>query len=128
MSVCTGAFQLAKAGLLSGKTATTHHDFTDRLAKMFPDIEVKRGLRFVEGDRVSTAGGFSPCALSIDITDVRSLKPLRITWSIKAGDGWCESFDVYCESKPNAPRRPDYIEVSGPSQAIILSRVIQLQS
>jgi len=45
--------------LLSGKTATTHHDFTDRLAKMFPDIEVKRGLRFVEGDRISTAGGLT---------------------------------------------------------------------
>ncbi|HEU5240310.1 MAG TPA: hypothetical protein VFU37_24455 [Pyrinomonadaceae bacterium] len=26
---------------------------------MFPDIEVKRGLRFVEGDRISTAGGLT---------------------------------------------------------------------
>ena len=59
MSVCTGAFQLAKAGLLTGKSATTHHEFIDRLAKQFPDIEVKRGLRFVEGPRISTAGGLS---------------------------------------------------------------------
>jgi transcriptional regulator GlxA family with amidase domain len=59
MSVCTGAFQLAKAGLLSGKSATTHHDFTERLAKQYPDIDVKRGLRFVEGDKISTAGGLT---------------------------------------------------------------------
>src|SRR6185436_19618758 len=36
MSVCTGAFQLGKAGLLSGKEATTHHDFFDQFAKAFP--------------------------------------------------------------------------------------------
>ncbi len=59
MSVCTGAFQLAEAGLLSGKSATTHHDFTDRLAKRFPDIEVERGLRFVEHEKISTAGGLT---------------------------------------------------------------------
>ena len=59
MSVCTGAFQLAKAGLLSGKSATTHHDFLDRFAKTFPDVNVKRGLRFVEGEKISTAGGLS---------------------------------------------------------------------
>lgn len=60
MSVCTGAFQLAKAGMLSGKAATTHHDFQDRLAKQFPDIEVRRGLRFVEATpTLATAGGLS---------------------------------------------------------------------
>jgi transcriptional regulator GlxA family with amidase domain len=59
MSVCTGAFQLGKAGLLSGKSATTHHDFLDNFAKAFPDVTVKRGLRFVEGERISTAGGLS---------------------------------------------------------------------
>jgi transcriptional regulator GlxA family with amidase domain len=59
MSVCTGAFQLGKAGLLSGKAATTHHDFLDRFAKSFPDVNVKSGRRFVEGDKISTAGGLS---------------------------------------------------------------------
>jgi transcriptional regulator GlxA family with amidase domain len=60
MSVCTGAFQLARAGLLSGKPATTHHDFLDDLARGFPDIQVRRGLRFVEsGPHVATAGGLT---------------------------------------------------------------------
>jgi transcriptional regulator GlxA family with amidase domain len=59
MSVCTGAFVLARAGLLSGRAATTHHDFVDRLASQFPDVEVRRGLRFVESDRISTAGGLT---------------------------------------------------------------------
>lgn len=59
MSVCTGAFQLAAAGLLSGKSATTHHDYQDNLAKRYPNIEVKRGVRFVEGDKISSAGGLT---------------------------------------------------------------------
>lgn len=59
MSVCTGAFQLGKAGLLAGKSATTHHDFFDQFAKAFPDVNLKRGLRFVEEEKISTAGGLS---------------------------------------------------------------------
>ncbi len=59
MSVCTGAFQLGRAGLLAGKEATTHHDFFDRFANAFPDVKLKRGLRFVEGPKISTAGGLT---------------------------------------------------------------------
>lgn len=59
MSVCTGAFQLGKAGLLAGKEATTHHDYFDKFAKAFPDVKLKRGLRFVEGPKISTAGGLT---------------------------------------------------------------------
>lgn len=59
MSVCTGAFALAKAGLLKGRPATTHHDYLDRLAREFPEVEVRRGLRFVESGRVATAGGLT---------------------------------------------------------------------
>ena len=59
MSVCTGAFQLGKAGLLSGKSATTHHDFFEQFEKSFPDVSLKRGLRFVENEKISTAGGLT---------------------------------------------------------------------
>jgi transcriptional regulator GlxA family with amidase domain len=59
MSVCTGAFKLAKAGLLSGKPATTHHEFLDKLEKEYPDIQVKRGVRFVELEKISTSGGLT---------------------------------------------------------------------
>jgi transcriptional regulator GlxA family with amidase domain len=59
MSVCTGAFQLAKAGLLDGKDATTHHDFTEDLASEFPKVRVQKGLRFVEGPLIATAGGLT---------------------------------------------------------------------
>jgi transcriptional regulator GlxA family with amidase domain len=59
LSVCTGAFHLARTGLLKGKAATTHHLFLDGLAREFPDVQVKRGVRFVEHERVATAGGLT---------------------------------------------------------------------
>jgi transcriptional regulator GlxA family with amidase domain len=59
MSVCTGAFQLARAGLLKGVPATTHHEFFDSFAKEFPDVELRRGLRFVDSGHIATAGGLT---------------------------------------------------------------------
>lgn len=59
MSVCTGAFILARAGLLAGRNVTTHHDFTEQLAREFPDLKVKAGLRFIEGEKISTSGGLT---------------------------------------------------------------------
>jgi transcriptional regulator GlxA family with amidase domain len=58
-SVCTGAFQLARAGLLNGKSATTHHDFLDRLESSFPEIDVRRGVRLVDNGDIATAGGLT---------------------------------------------------------------------
>jgi transcriptional regulator GlxA family with amidase domain len=58
-SVCTGAFQLAAAGLLSGKPATTHHHALKALKQEYPDIDVKSGLRFVESGNIDTAGGLT---------------------------------------------------------------------
>jgi len=59
LSVCTGAFVLARAGLLAGRSATTHHDFLDRFAQDFPDVKVERGRRYVEGGRIATAAGLT---------------------------------------------------------------------
>jgi len=59
MSVCTGAFVLAKTGLLSGKAATTFHAAFRPFAIQFPDIHLKRGARFVEDGNLASAGGLS---------------------------------------------------------------------
>jgi transcriptional regulator GlxA family with amidase domain len=60
MSVCTGAFQLGKAGLLDGKQATTHHDFYNQFEKAFPKATLVKGRRYVQSDDVIyTAGGLT---------------------------------------------------------------------
>jgi len=59
MSVCTGAFVLAKSGLLNGKSVTTYHGAFERFAMQFPDVQLKRGARFVENGNLATAGGLS---------------------------------------------------------------------
>jgi transcriptional regulator GlxA family with amidase domain/YHS domain-containing protein len=59
MSVCVGASLLAKTGLLSGKTATTHHNSYKTMATQFPDVRIKRGARFVEDGNLASAGGLS---------------------------------------------------------------------
>jgi putative intracellular protease/amidase/YHS domain-containing protein len=59
MSVCTGAFVLARTGLLSGKAATTYHGAFVSFANEFPDVRLKRGARFVEDGNLASAGGLS---------------------------------------------------------------------
>jgi putative intracellular protease/amidase len=60
MSVCTGAFKLAQAGLLDGKPATTHHGSYVHFQHEFPNIKLVRDRRFVQSDAVLyTAGGLS---------------------------------------------------------------------
>ena len=79
MSVCTGAFHLARAGLLSGKAATTHHDSLDSLASRFPDINVRRGLRFVESSpKIATAGAGGSVAMGVSGVNVRSKNLLAV--------------------------------------------------
>ncbi|HEU5401810.1 MAG TPA: DJ-1/PfpI family protein [Terriglobales bacterium] len=59
MSVCTGAYILASTGMLAGKPATTHHDAYKDFGMKFPDIELKRGARFVESGNLASSGGLS---------------------------------------------------------------------
>ncbi len=60
MSVCTGAFRLAQAGLLDGKRATTHHDFFDEFERRYPRVKLERGARYVQsGPHLYTAGGLT---------------------------------------------------------------------
>jgi transcriptional regulator GlxA family with amidase domain len=57
VSICSGAFALAHAGVLDGMTVTTHWSFAADLAEQFPALNVEPGLLYVDNDRVLTSGG-----------------------------------------------------------------------
>jgi len=59
VSVCTGVFLLAKAGLLAGKTITTHWEDIDDFRKSFPGIVVDAESRFVDEGKIVTSAGIS---------------------------------------------------------------------
>lgn len=57
LSICSGAFVLAAAGLLAGKKATTHWRYTDALKERYPNITVVPDVLYVdEGDVLTSAG------------------------------------------------------------------------
>ena len=58
-SVCTGAFLLAQAGLLTGKQATTHWEDMDELQTMFPQVHLQPQRRWVRDGNTVTSGGIS---------------------------------------------------------------------
>jgi transcriptional regulator GlxA family with amidase domain len=57
MSVCTGAFVLAAAGLLDGRRATTHWQSAARLARSHPRVSVDRDVLYVDEGSVLTSAG-----------------------------------------------------------------------
>ncbi|NYV77159.1 GlxA family transcriptional regulator, partial [Streptomyces sp. UH6] len=57
VSVCTGAFLLAEAGLLAGRRATTHWAYCDTLARRYPDTEVVTDPIHVRDGAVATSAG-----------------------------------------------------------------------
>jgi transcriptional regulator GlxA family with amidase domain len=60
LSVCTGALLLARAGILSNCSATTHHGAFDHLENLSPTTRIVRDRRFVQSkENVYTSGGIS---------------------------------------------------------------------
>ncbi len=57
LSVCSGAFALAEAGILDGRSATTHWMYTDKLARDYPRITVDPDVLFVEDGNIVTSAG-----------------------------------------------------------------------
>ncbi|MCD2367660.1 DJ-1/PfpI family protein [Bacillus sp. BS3(2021)] len=59
LSVCTGSLLLAEAGLLNGKSATTHWASYNRLEQEYPEVRVIREVKFVDEGHIVTSGGIS---------------------------------------------------------------------
>jgi transcriptional regulator GlxA family with amidase domain len=79
MSVCTGAFALAHAGLLDGRRATTHWAWAGLLAERFPRVRVEPDALFVDEGEVLTSAGLSA---GIDL----SLHVIRRDFGAAAGE------------------------------------------
>lgn len=59
LSVCTGAFVLAYAGLLDGRRAATHWAWTGEMARRFPRVDVDPDALYVDEGEVMTSAGLS---------------------------------------------------------------------
>src|SRR5213082_2892632 len=112
MSVCTGAFVLAKTGLLSGKAATTYHGAFVRFATQFPDIHLKRGARFVEDGNLATAGGLSSgIDLALRVVERYYGREVaqKTAYNMKyQGQGWmdADSNNAYATALVSTPEHP----------------------
>ncbi len=76
-SVCTGAFLLAKAGLLDGRQATTHWMDLDRLEEHYPQVRVIRDVKFVDAFPIITSGGIS-AGINMSFYIVKKLLGLKV--------------------------------------------------
>ncbi|WP_087025120.1 DJ-1/PfpI family protein [Thaumasiovibrio subtropicus] len=58
-SVCTGAFLLAEAGILTHHSVTTHWEDIADLRARYPNLTVEEGVRWVDEGNIVTSGGIS---------------------------------------------------------------------
>jgi len=65
--LCTGAYALAKAGLLDGKKATIHWENQDGFLEEFDDVTLTKSVFVMDGNRWSTAGGTSSLDLMLKV-------------------------------------------------------------
>jgi transcriptional regulator GlxA family with amidase domain/YHS domain-containing protein len=112
MSVCTGAFLLARSGLLSGKAATTHHSSYKTIAMQFPDIRVQRGVRFVDEGSLASAGGLSSgIDLALHVVERYFGREIATSTAYQMeyqGEGWMkpESNAVYAMEHASTDEHP----------------------
>lgn len=66
-SLCTGAYALAKSGLLDGKRATIHWEQQDSFEEEFVDVELTKSVFVVSGNRMTAAGGTASLDLLLSL-------------------------------------------------------------
>ncbi|MDO5613451.1 MAG: GlxA family transcriptional regulator [Paracoccus sp. (in: a-proteobacteria)] len=66
-AVCTGAWLLARAGLLDGRRATIHWENHDGFAEAFPEVDLYRSVFVHDGNRITAAGGTSSIDLMLHL-------------------------------------------------------------
>ncbi|MCK2180577.1 transcriptional regulator FtrA [Hafnia paralvei] len=57
ITICSGVFVLAAAGILSGKRVTTHWRYCQQLAERYPDVQVDADVLYVDSGQIMTSAG-----------------------------------------------------------------------
>ncbi len=68
-AICTGAFSLAKAGLLAGRKFTVHWENQPAFAESFPDLVPSANLFEIDGDLMTAAGGSASADMMLGIIE-----------------------------------------------------------
>jgi transcriptional regulator GlxA family with amidase domain len=91
-SVCTGAFLLARAGLLDGRRVTTHWEDVGDLRRMFPALKVEEGPRWIdEGAIVTSAGISAGIDMSLHLVERRGGEALALRTARQMDYDWRRS-------------------------------------
>ncbi len=108
LSVCTGAFILQAAGLLSSKKATTHWGSLERL-RQFPDLQVVEE-RFVRDGKIWTAAGIS-AGIDLALAFVADQAGPEIAGKVQLAAEYYPSTVRYGDAH-HSPGAPKYLETS----------------
>lgn len=74
----SGAWAMARAGLLAGRRATTHWEDLDAFAAAFPEVEVSPARFVIDGNRVTTGGAGPALDLMLELIRARLGYPLSL--------------------------------------------------
>jgi len=102
-SVCSGAFTLAKAGILEGRECTTHWQMIDRLRQWSPSADVHENRLFVKDENVITSAGV---ASGIDM----ALHLISTDWGPKIAAQVARELVVYIRRSGDAVQQSIYLE------------------
>src|SRR5579864_27723 len=85
VSICTGAFLLARAGLLGGKRATTHWKFATELSQRYPSVTVEPDRIYIQDSKIYTSAGVTAgmdLALALVEEDLGSTIALKVAQAL----------------------------------------------
>ena len=130
MSVCTGAYILGEAGLLDGRTVTTHWAATQMLQKMMPKATVMEHTRFVDqGSLVTTAGVSAGIDGALHIVSrLRGMEAAREIARIMEYDKWDPKAGLIVgkpvTAKPKISSRKSAVKVATPVKVVKISKSV----
>lgn len=91
-SVCTGAFLLAKAGVITNQKVTTHWEDIADLKTMFPELEVMENVRWVdEGNRITSGGISAGIDMALHLVSKLASKELAINTARQMEFDWSQT-------------------------------------